>query len=203
MAVVLIAALAIFVIFVGNAFVSAPSSVASEQYQISFVGAGFNQTKAARNSIVTGSLQINITQPSLIRFTLGDQKYYTFSSMGNGSTFSTFDSFQNGSVSVDGTTYLFGTLRDCTAAASSTNTIGNTVIDYASCNASSVTPVIGSEDIQLTSAGVWELAYSLQVPSNASLGSFLIDFDIQSQSLQNFANFSDNLVYVLIVKVSE
>ena len=201
--VVIVAALAVFAIFVGNPFVPPPSSTANQQNQILFVGAGFNQTEAVRNSTIVGNFQINMTQPSLLKLTLGDQKYYSPGSIGNGSTFSNVDTFQNGSVSVDSATYNFGTFRDCTATAASTNTIGNTVIEYATCNASTVTPVIGSNGIRVTSGGVWQFAYSLQVPSNASLGTYLIDFDMQSQSLENFANLSNNLVYVLTVTVSE
>ena len=41
--VVLIAAIAVFVLFVGNPFVSAPVSTIGQQNQILFVGTGFNQ----------------------------------------------------------------------------------------------------------------------------------------------------------------
>ncbi|MDG6922086.1 MAG: hypothetical protein JRN67_02185, partial [Nitrososphaerota archaeon] len=122
--VVLIAAIAVFVLFVGNPFVSAPVSTIGQQNQILFVGTGFNQTKAVRNSTVVGSFEINMSQPSLIQFTLGDEEYYPLGSVGNGSTFSLVDTFQNGSVSVDSRTYNFVPLRECTPTATSTNTVG-------------------------------------------------------------------------------
>ena len=201
--VVIIAALAVSVLYVGDPFLSSsPTTTSNQENQILFVGPGFNQTVAARNSTVVENFEVNITQPSMMKFTLGDEKYYpTTGALGNGSAFSTVNTFQNGSISAGGATYLFGTMRDCTATAATTQTLGNTVRESATCNATTVKPVTGTE-IRANSPGLLQLTYSLQVPANAAAGVYLVFLTIQGQSMENFADMSNNLVYISTIAVS-
>lgn len=197
----LVAVLGFYILFVGNPFYSTPATT-MPQYQVLFVGENSNQTKAVRNSTVTGSFELNMTQPSQLKLTLGEEKYYPHGFAGNNSTpFTLVDSFQNGSVSFGGATFVLGTMRDCTATATSTQTVGNTIKEEVTCNASTVSPQIGTE-IHVTSAGISQFGYSIHVPANATAGTYLVNILVQGSSIYNFADQSGNLVYVLSVSVT-
>jgi hypothetical protein len=201
--VIIVASVALYVLFVGNPFAAAPSSSVNEPYQILFVGDGFNQTNATRNSTIYGSFYVNFSQPSDVKFELeGNQVYYPLGSVENGSTYSLANAFRNGTVSIGDQNYGFANVRDCTATPTLTVTMGNTVREEVTCNSSTVTPFIGTEGIRIPQSGVSQFSYSLKVPSNASFGMYLVDFLLQGQSWENLAVSSNNLVYVLTVNVT-
>jgi len=179
---------------------------APQANQILFVGAGFNQTKAVRDSNVTGDFRVNMTTAGLIQFTLDDETYYPPGSVGNATAVPSGQSvhiFQSGFIEVNGGTFNFVPSRPCVATIASTLTNGSTVTAYATCNSSTTPTVIATGMIHISTAGVWQFDYSLNVPKNATIGTYLIDILVQNASDQNFANLSNNLVYVLTVNVTE
>ena len=176
-----------------------------QENQILFVGAGFNQTNAVRNSTVGGDFRVNTTVSGLMQFTLDDETYYIPGSAGNGTTGPTGQSvhtFRSGFIEVDGNIFNFVSMKPCTATIASTQTNGSTVTAYATCVASTLPAVISTGFIHVSTAGVWQFHYSLDVPSNATIGTYLVDILIQNTSDQNFADMSNNLVYVLTVNIT-
>ena len=190
----------------------APKTNAQKENQILFVGPGFNDTVAVRNSTIAGGFSVNMTTTGLMQFTLDDETYYppTTYSAGNGTTVPCLSSgrcesvrtFQSGSIEVGGDIFNFVSSKPCNATIASTQTNGSTVTAFATCNASTTPAVITTGYIHIRTAGVWQFDYSLNVPSNATIGTYLIDVLIQNASDQNFANLSNNLVYVLTVNVT-
>jgi hypothetical protein len=182
----------------------APTASAQQENQILFIGAGFNQTNALRDSNVTGYFRINATSAGRIQFTLDGETYYPPSSQGNATSSGlSVHTFQSGFIEVNGARFNFVPSKPCNATIASTQTNGSTVIAYATCNAQTTPTVITTGFIHLSTAGDWQFDYSLKVPSNATVGTYLIDILIQNLSEQNFANLSNNLVYVLTVYVTE
>jgi len=184
----------------------ASTTSAPQQNQILFVGAGFNETNALRNSNVTGDFTVNMTVAGRLQFTLDDETYYPSSSLGNASATSLsrpVRTLQSGFITVNGARFNFVLAKPCVATIASTRTNGSTVIAYASCNASTTPVVITTGLLQIPTAGVWQFGYSLHVPDNATIGTYLVDILIQNSSAQNFANMSNNLVYVLTVDVTQ
>jgi len=183
-------------------FASTPS--AQQENQILFVGTGFNQTNAFRDSNTTGDFRINVTTAGRIQFILDDETYYPPGPLGNGTLPGiSVHTFQSGFITVNGARFNFVSGRPCIATIASTQTNGSTVIGYATCNASTTPVVIMTGTIQISTAGVWQFDYSLHVPDNATIGTYLVDILIQNLSAQNFADMSNNLVYVLTVNVSQ
>jgi hypothetical protein len=183
-------------------FASKPS--AQQENQILFIGAGFNQTNAFRNSNTKGAFKVNVTTAGRIQFTLDDETYYAPGPRGNGSSpGNSVLSFQSGFITVDGARFSFVPAKPCIATIASTQTNGSTVIAYATCNASTTPAVITTGFIPISTAGVWQFDYSLHVPGNATIGTYLVDILIQNLSSQNFANMSNNLIYVLTVNVTQ
>lgn len=176
---------------------------AQQENQILFVGAGFNQTNVLRGSNVTGYFSINSTSAGRIQFTLGDETYYPSSSLSNGTLGHSVHTFQSGFIGVNGVRFGFASSKLCNATIASTQTNGSTVTAYATCNAQTTPTVITTGFIHLSTAGVWQFDYSLKVPSNATVGTYLVDILIQNSSDQNFADLSNNLVYVLTVNVAQ
>ena len=180
---------------------------APQENQILFVGAGFNDTNAFRNSNVTGTFGINMTASGRVQFTLDDETYYPSNSTNyaNSTTFvgRPVHAFQSGFITVNGARFNFVSEKPCVATIASTQTNGSTVIAYASCNASTTPAVITTGYLLPSTAGVWQFDYSLHVPDNATIGTYLVDILIQNSSAQNFANMSNNLVYVLTVSVTQ
>jgi len=175
-----------------------------QENQILFVGAGFNQTNAVRNSTIVGDFGVNTTMPGLMQFTLDDETYYIPGSVGNGSTVPSgqlVHTFRSGFIEIEGNNFNFVSMKPCTATIASTQTNGSTVTAYATCVARTTPAVISTGFIHVSTAGVWQFHYSLNVPSNATIGTYLIDILIQNTSVQNFANMSNNLVYALTVNV--
>jgi len=174
--------------------------------QILFVGAGFNQTNTARDSTIGGDFFVNMTTPGLMQFTLDDETYYLPGSVGNGSTVSSGQSvhtFRSGFIEIDGNIFNFVSMEPCTATVATIQTNGSTVTAFATCVASTTSTVRSTGFIHVSTAGVWQFHYSLDVPSNATIGTYLVDILIQNSSDQNLANMSNNLVYVLTVNVTE
>ena len=195
-------------IFVWNPFASIVPTARNtpEENQILFVGAGFNETNAVRNSNVTGDFRVNMTVAGRIQFTLDDETYYASSSSDNMSLTSlgrAVHTFQAGFITVNGARFNFAPAKPCVAMIASTQTNGSTVIAYATCNASIIPVVITTGPIQISTAGEWQFDYSLHVPDNATIGTYLVDILIQNLSAQNLANMSNNLVYVLTVEVTQ
>ena len=183
-------------------FASTPS--AQQENQILFVGTGFNQTNAFRDSNTTGDFRINVTTAGRIQFTLDDETYYPPGLLGNGTSPGlSVHTFQSGFITVNGARFNFVSAKPCIATIASTQTNGSTVIGYATCNASTTPVVIMTGTIQISTAGVWQFDYSLHVPDNATIGTYLVDILIQNSSALNFANMSNNLVYVLTVNVTQ
>ncbi len=190
-----------------------PTTSAQQKNQILFVGPGFNNTNAVRNSTIGGGFRVNMTTTGLMQFTLEDETYYppTTYSAGNKTTVpclsvhtcQSVHTFQSGFIEVGGDTFNFVSSKPCNATIASTQTNGSTVTAYATCNASTTPAVITTGYIHIRTAGVWQFDYSLSVPSNATIGTYLIDVLIQNASDQNFANLSNNLVYVLTVDVTQ
>jgi hypothetical protein len=182
----------------------ASTASAQQENQILFVGAGSNQTNALRGSNVTGYFGINATSAGRIQFTLDDETYYPFSSQGNAtSSGRSVHTFQSGFIGVNGVRFGFVSSKPCNATIASIQTNGSTVTAYATCNAQKTPTVITTGFIHLSTVGVWQFGYSLKVPSNATAGTYLVDILIQNLSDQNFADWSNNLVYVLTVNVTE
>jgi len=176
-----------------------------QENQILFVGPGFNDTEAARNSTIAGNFRVNMTTTGLMQFTLDDETYYPPGPVGNSTTGSSGQSvhtFRSGFIEVNGNRFNFAPLRGCNATIASTQTNGSTVIAYATCNASTTQAVISTGFIHVSTAGAWQFDYTLDVPYNATVGTYLVDILIQNASDQNFANLSNNLVYVLTVNVT-
>ena len=187
-----------------NPFGLFPSTTGAQQEnQILFVGAGFNQTNAVRNSNLTGDFMVNVTTAGRIQFTLDDETYYPSGPLSNGTLGLSVHTFQSGFITVNGARFNFVSAKPCVATIASTQTNGSTVIGYASCNASTTPVVITTGLIQISTAGVWQFDYSLHVPDNATIGTYLVDVLIQNLSALNFANMSNNLVYVLTVNVTQ
>jgi len=187
-----------------NPFGLFPSASGARQgNQILFVGAGFNQTNAGRNSNVTGDFKINLTAAGRIQFTLDDEMYYPLGSAKNGTLGRLVHTLQSGYVEVNGDLFNFVSSKPCTATIASVQTNGSTVTAYATCNANTTPAVITTGFIHVSTAGIWQFGYSLNVPSNATVGTYLVDILIQNSSDQNFANLSNNLIYVLTVNVTE
>jgi hypothetical protein len=183
-------------------FASTPG--AQQENKILFVGAGFNQSNAFRNSNTTGDFSINVTTAGRIQLTLDDETYYPPGPRGNGSSPGlSVHTIQSGFITVNGARFNFVSAKLCNATIASTQTNGSTVIAYATCNASTTPVVITTGLIQISTAGVWQFDYSLYVPDNATIGTYLVDIQIQNLSAQNFANMSNNLVYVLTVNVTQ
>jgi len=209
LSVLTIAVLALAVlVFIWNPFTSFVSTARNtpQENQIVFVGAGFSETKAVRNSNITGDFRVNMTVAGRMQFTLNDETYYPSSSMGNANSTSLgrpVHTFQSGFITVNGARFNFVSAKPCVATIASTQTNGSTVIGYASCNASTTPIVITTGPLQISIAGVWQFDYSLHVPDNATIGTYLVDILIQNSSAQNFANMSNNLVYVLTVNVTQ
>ena len=177
---------------------------AQHENQIHFVGAGFNQTNDFRNSNTTGDFRINVTTAGRIQFTLDDETYYPPGPLGNGTSPGlSAHTFQSGFITVNGARFNFVSGRPCIATIASTQTNGSTIIGYASCNTTTAAVVISTGPIQISTAGVWQFDYSLQVPDNATIGTYLVDILIQNLSVQTSANMSNNLVYVLTVNVTQ
>src|SRR5487761_1352541 len=99
-------------------------------------------------------------------------------------------------------TLAFG--KECNANAEPANitTIGATVRAYATCNANDTQTEITTGPIQ-SSSGIYNAGYSLFVPDNASIGTYLIDISITSESLENAATLSGLATYVLTVNVND
>lgn len=179
---------------------------APQENQILFVGPGFNDSNAVRNSTIVGDFRVNMTTAGLMQFTLDDETYYPPDSVGNTTTVPSGQSvhtFQSGYIKVNGDMFNFVSSKPCTATIASSQTNGSTVIAYATCDARTTPAVITTGFIHVSTAGVWQFDYSLNVPSNATIGTYLVDILIQNASDQNFANLSNNLVYVLTVNVTE
>jgi hypothetical protein len=137
---------------------------------------------------------------------LDDETYYPSGSLSNTSSTSpgrSVHTFQSGFILVNGARFNFVSAKPCIATIASTQTNGSTVTAYASCNASTTPVVITTGPLQISTAGVWQFDYSLHVPDNATIGTYLIDILVQNASNQNFANLSNNLVYVLTANVTE
>jgi hypothetical protein len=182
----------------------ASTASAQQENQILFVGAGFNQTHAFRDSNTTGDFRINLTTAGRIQFTLDEETYHPPGPLGNGTSPGIpVHTFQSGFIAVNGARFNFVSAKPCIATIASTKTNGSTVIAYASCNASTTPVVITTGPLQISTAGVWQFDYSLFVPDNATIGTYLVDILIQNSSAQNFANMSNNLVYVLTVDVTQ
>ena len=189
-----------------------PTTSAQQENQILFVGPGFNNTNTDRNSTITGGFRVNMTTTGLMQFTLEDETYYppTTYSAGNKTTVpclsvhtcQSVHTFQSGFIEFGGDTFNFVSSKPCNATVASTQTNGSTVTAYATCNANTTPAVITTGFIHAV-AGVWQFDYSLNVPGNATIGTYLVDILIQNSSDQNFANISNNLVYVLTVNVTE
>ena|SRR5487761_790385 len=81
-------------------------------------------------------------------------------------------------------------------------TIGASVRAYATCNANDTQTEITTGPIQ-SSSGIYNAGYSLFVPDNASIGTYLIDISITSVSLENAATLSGLATYVLTVNVND
>ena len=209
LSVLTIAVLALAVLaFIWNPFaLSVKAGNASQENQILFVGAGFNETNAVRNSNVTGIFGINTTTAGRMQFTLGEETYYPANSTNYANSTTSLGrpvhTFQSGFITVNGARFNFVSAKPCVATIASTQTNGSTVIGYASCNASTTPVVITTGPLQISTAGVWQFDYSLHVPDNATIGTYGIDILIQNSSAQNFGNMSNNLVYVLTVNVTQ
>jgi len=174
--------------------------------QVLFVGAGFNETQAVRNSNVTGDFRVNMTVAGRMQFTLNDETYYSSSSLGNANSTSLgrpVHTFQSGFLTIDGARFNFVLSRPCVATIASTQTNGSTVIAYATCGTGTAPAEITAGPIPISAAGVWQFDYSLHVADNATTGTYIVDILIQNSSAQNFANMSNNLVYVLTVNVTQ
>jgi hypothetical protein len=196
-----------FLAFVWNplAFLNAQS--APQENQIQFIGAGFNDSNAVRNSNVTGTFGINVTAAGKMQFTLDDETYYppNSTSYANSTTIVGLPvhTFKTGTLTIDGTRFNFVVSKPCLATIASTQTNGSTIIAYASCSASTTPAVIAAGPIPILEPGVWRFGYSFEVPDNATIGTYLVDVLIQNLSAQNFADMSNNLVYVLKVNVTQ
>jgi hypothetical protein len=189
------------VILVWNPFAHG-TSTNPQKNEILFVGAGFNEASSARNSTVVGNFKVNMTEAGMLQFTLGAQEYYPPGTIGNHSTYSTVHTFTAGSISTNSSTSNFEPIKQCMVNSSSTTESGSTVYASATCNASDVPVTIVAVPIRTYPAGVSQFEYSLIVPDNATLGTYLIDIYMQSESSQNLANVSNNLVYVLTLNVT-
>lgn len=179
------------------------SSVAYEPNQILFVGPSFYATNATRNYDIIGNLEINLTEPGPVQFTLSDEKYYAPGATGNGSTFSTVNAITQGNISINGGVYSFIPAKECVQTVTGGETTeGNTVIATASCNESALSTTFTTAPIRsISSSGLYGVGYSLYVPANASAGTYLIDITITSQSLVNMATMSGIATFVVTVIV--
>jgi len=177
---------------------------AQHENQIHFVGAGFNQTNDFRNSNTTGDFRINVTTAGRILFTLDAGTYYPPGPLGNESSPGiSVHTFHSGFIAINGARFNFVSAKPCVATIASTRTNGSTIIAYATCSTGTAPAVITAGPIPISTAGVWQFDYSLHVPDNATIGTYLIDILIQNSSALNFANMSNNLVYVLTVNVTQ
>src|SRR5487761_1051664 len=100
--------------------------------------------------------------------------------------------------------FIFAFTKVCNANADLANitTIAQTVRAYATCNANDTQTEITTGPIQ-SSSGIYNAGYSLFVPDNASIGTYLIDISITSESLENAATLSGLATYVLTVNVND
>ena len=170
--------------------------------QILFIGPNYYTANVERNSSLVGNMVINVTQPGPLQFSLSDEKYYPPGSISNGSAYSNVSSITKGNVTFfDSATYPLVPVHECVAVSVSTATIGTSTVRLSvSCNGNDYPLVITTGPIR-SSAGVFYVTYSLVVPENASLGTYMIDFTITSQSLVNMATMSGSATYVVTANV--
>jgi hypothetical protein len=196
-------------VFIWNPFTSFVSTTGNtpKENLIVFVGAGLNETNAVRNSNITGDFGVNMTVAGRMQFTLNDETYYPSNSTSYANATTSIGrpvhTFQSGFLTIDGARFNFVSAKPCVATIASTRTNGSTIIAYATCSTGTAPAVITAGPIPISTAGVWQFDYSLLVPDNATIGTYLLDILIQNSSAQNFANMSNNLVYVLTVNVTQ
>jgi len=175
---------------------------AQQKNQILFVGAGFNQTNAFRNSNTTGDFRINVTTAGRLQFTMDDETYYPPGPLGNGSSPGlSVHTFESGFVTVNGVRFDFVPSKQCNAYVTSTTSSDSTNTLTASCISYTTVDMTGA--IEVPTAGVWEFDYSLHVPDNSTIGSYLVDILVQNLNAPPIPNLSNNLTYVLTVNVTE